>query len=402
MRSSSETAAGSDRGRRGLSPVPFNRPHVTGRELGYIAEAIRNLHLSGGGEFTRRCERWLEASTGSARVFLTPSCTAALEMAALLLDVKPGDEVVLPSFTFVSTANAFLLRGAELVFVDVREDTLNLDERAVEAAVSRRTRVIVPVHYAGVGCAMDALCDIADRIGAHLVEDAAQGILSRYEGRPLGGFGVLGALSFHETKNAHAGEGGALLVNDPALLERAAMVRDKGTDRSAFLEGLIDRYTWRCVGSSFLPSEITAAFLWAQLEEAAAIRDARMSLWRRYYESFTGLEREGLVRRPVVPAGCEHNAHMFYLVLRRGIDRARVLEQLSRVGINAVFHYVPLHDSPFGSRFRRGSGGLPVTEAFAPQLFRLPLWVGMQPSILDTVAGSVEDAVRAAARGAGR
>jgi dTDP-4-amino-4,6-dideoxygalactose transaminase len=374
---------------RSLSPIPFNRPFVTGRELPYIDEAIRNIHLSGDGEFSRRCERWLERSVGSSRAFLTPSCTAALEMAAILLGIGPGDEVILPSFTFVSTANAFLLRGAELVFVDVREDTLNLDECAVEAALTARTRAIVPVHYAGVACEMDALSAIASGAGAVLVEDAAQALLAGYRGRSLGSFGSLATISFHETKNVQAGEGGALLVNDPELVDRAAMIRHKGTDRQAFLEGAVDKYTWQCVGSSFVPSEITAAFLFAQLEEAAAIRDRRLALWRGYYSRLEALEKRGLVRRPVIPGVCEHNAHTFHLLLREGLPRWALLDYMKRRGVQAVFHYVPLHDSPYGQRFRR-IGDLRVTESAAARLIRLPLWLGMDDAILDEVVSVLE------------
>jgi dTDP-4-amino-4,6-dideoxygalactose transaminase len=357
--------------------IPFNRPYTTGKETGYIAEAIGNSHLSGDGIFTKRCHGWIETQTGTARALLTPSCTASLDLAALLLDLKPGDEVIMPSYTFVSTANAFVLRGAVPVFVDIRKDTLNLDERLIEAAITPRTRAIVPVHYAGVACEMDIITGIARRHGLRVVEDAAQGILASYKGRALGAIGDLGALSFHETKNIICGEGGALLVNDPALVARAEIIREKGTDRNRFFRGEVNKYTWQDLGSSLLPGDATAAFLWAQLEEAREITARRIALWRRYHEMLEPLEQEGLLRRPIVPADCQHNGHLYYVLLAPGIERDRVLRELKAAGMHAIFHYVPLHSSPAGQRFGRAQGALEVTDTLAARLIRLPMWIGL-------------------------
>lgn len=359
--------------------IDFNRPHMTGKELYYIAEAKFGNMLAGDGPFTRRCHQWLERSSGASKALLTHSCTAALEMAALLLDIQPGDEVIMPSYTFVSTANAFVLRGGVPVFVDVREDTLNLDERLIEAAITSRTKAIVPVHYAGVACDMDAILAVAQRHGLKVVEDAAQGVMASYKGRALGSIGDLGAYSFHETKNVISGEGGALLVNDPALAQRAEIIREKGTDRSRFFRGEVDKYTWQEVGSSFLPGELTAAFLWAQLEQAQEITAARMEIWQRYWRLLAPLADAGLLRRPVVPADCVHNAHMFYVLLDERVERQRVLEEFRRCNIGAVFHYVPLHLAPAAARYSRTPGALPVTESSAERLLRLPLWIGLQP-----------------------
>jgi len=355
--------------------IPFNKPYMTGRELGYIAEAHANGHLSGDGPFTRRCHAWLEATTGARKTLLTHSCTAALEMAALLLDLAPGDEIIMPSFTFVSTANAFVLRGAVPVFVDVRADTLNLDEMLIEAAITPRTRAICVVHYAGVACEMDAINAIAERHGLVVIEDAAQGILSTYKDRPLGALGALAALSFHETKNIIAGEGGALLVNDDRYSERAEIIREKGTNRSQFFRGQVDKYTWVDVGSSYLPGEIVAAFLAAQMEEAERITHERLSIWSRYHEAFAPLEARERVRRPIVPAECRHNAHMYYLLLRDVDERTRFIATMKANGIHPVFHYVPLHSAPAGRRYGRASGDLAVTDRSSDRLVRLPLWL---------------------------
>jgi dTDP-4-amino-4,6-dideoxygalactose transaminase len=358
--------------------IPFNRPYMTGRELEYIAEAHAKGHLSGDGLFTKRCHAWLEQTTGTRRALLTHSCTAALEMSALLLDLEHGDEVIMPSITFVSTANAFVLRGAVPVFVDIRPDTLNLDEALIEAAITPRTRAICVVHYAGVACEMDPILDIAARHGLAVVEDAAQGVLSSYKGRPLGSIGALGALSFHETKNVISGEGGALLVNDPALVERAEIIREKGTNRSKFFRGQVDKYTWVDVGSSYLPSEILAAFLSAQLDEADAISQRRIDLWNRYHAWAAKHEAAGRLRRPVVPDHCVHNAHMYYLLLRDLEDRTAFIARLKQAGVGAVFHYVPLHSSPAGMRYGRAAGALPVTDSTTDRLVRMPLWVGLE------------------------
>lgn len=376
------------------SKIPFNKPYMTGKELYYIAEAKFGNMLAGDGPFTKRCHQWLEQRTNCSKALLTHSCTAALEMAALLLDIQPGDEVIMPSFTFVSTANAFVLRGGVPVFVDIREDTLNLDERLIEAAITPRTRAIVPVHYAGVACEMDSIMAIARRHGLKVVEDAAQGVMSSYKGRALGSIGDLGAYSFHETKNVISGEGGALLVNDPELALRAEIIREKGTDRSRFFRGEVDKYTWQEVGSSFLPGELIAAFLWAQLEEAQAITDERLAIWERYHAALAQIEANGLLRRPVVPEGCQHNAHMYYVLLAPGTDRQKVLAELKRNQIFSVFHYVPLHSSPAGMQYGRLHGSLDVTNRQSERLVRLPLWAGLkefeQEFIVKTLAKVIE------------
>ncbi|MNV24771.1 dTDP-4-amino-4,6-dideoxygalactose transaminase [compost metagenome] len=374
--------------------IPFNRPHMTGKELFYIAEAKFGNMLAGDGPFTKRCHQWLEHNTGCSKALLTHSCTAALEISALLLDIKPGDEVIMPSFTFVSTANAFVLRGGVPVFVDIREDTLNIDERLIEAAITPRTRAIVPVHYAGVSCEMDTIMDIARRHGLSVVEDAAQGVMASYKGRPLGAIGDLGSFSFHETKNVISGEGGALLVNDQALALRAEIIREKGTDRSRFFRGEVDKYTWQEAGSSFLPGELIAAFLWAQLEEAQAITDTRLAAWERYHVALAPLEQAGLLRRPIVPEHCQHNAHMYYVLLALDIDREAVLNSLKQAGVHSVFHYVPLHSSPGGLRYGRTHGDMRVTDMQSERLVRLPLWYGLTAQDQQRVTDALESAIR--------
>lgn len=363
---------------------------MTGRELAYIAEAHRNHRLAGDGPFTAKCSRWLEERCGAKKALLTHSCTAALDMAAILAGIGPGDEVIMPSYTFVSTANAFVLRGGVPVFVDVRADTLNLDERLVEAALTPRTRAIVPVHYAGVGCEMEPILEIAARRGLTVIEDAAQGLMTEHRGRALGAFGALGALSFHETKNVISGEGGALLVNDARLIERAEIVREKGTNRSRFFRGEVDKYTWVDIGSSYLPGEIIAAFLWAQLEDAESITAQRVALWNRYHERLEACERAGRVRRPVIPPGCRHNAHLYYILLPSLEHRVRLTERLRARGIGAVFHYVPLHSSPAGRRYGRTASAMTNTERAGDCLLRLPLWLGMDPNAADAVAEEIE------------
>jgi dTDP-4-amino-4,6-dideoxygalactose transaminase len=350
---------------------------MTGKELYYIAQSHFNGCLAGDGPFTARCHAWLEQRTGCNKALLTHSCTAALEMAALLLNIQPGDEVIMPSYTFVSTANAFVLRSGVPVFVDIREDTLNMDERLIEPAITTRTRAIVPVHYAGVGCEMEPILAIARNRKIKVVEDAAQGVMSFYADRALGSLGDLGAFSFHETKNLISGEGGALLVNDPELRLRAEILREKGTDRSRFFRGEVDKYTWQDLGSSFLPGELTAAFLWAQLEDADRITQARLSTWQRYHEMLAPLESAGKLRRPIVPTSCRHNAHMYYVLLAPDFDRQAVLIELDHQNIGAVFHYIPLHSSPAGERFARVHGDMSVTERVASSVIRLPLWVGL-------------------------
>lgn len=373
--------------------ILFNRPYMTGKELYYIAEAKFGNMLAGDGSFTKRCHQWIEQSTGCNTALLTHSCTAALEMAALLLDIKPGDEVILPSYTFVSTANAFVLRGAIPVFVDIRKDTLNLDEKLIEAAITTRTKAIVPVHYAGVSCDMDTIMHVARMHGLKVVEDAAQGVMSSYKGRALGSIGDLGAFSFHETKNVISGEGGALLVNESQLSLRAEIIREKGTDRSRFFRGQVDKYTWQEVGSSFLPGELIAAFLWAQLEEAKSITARRLAVWDYYHAALAPLEQKGLLRRPIVPEDCQHNAHMYYVLLAPGVDRQTVLEKLKLNNISAVFHYVPLHSSPAGLRYGRIHGSMDITNALSESLLRLPLWVGLtseqQDHVVDVLAHAI-------------
>lgn len=372
--------------------VPFNRPFMTGRELRYIEQAHARGHLSGDGVFTKQCHGWLEETVGTPKALLTHSCTGALEMAAILADVGPGDEVIMPSYTFVSTANAFVLRGATPVFVDIRPDTLNIDESRVEEAISSRTKAIVPVHYAGVGCDMDAIMDVAQRHKVLVIEDAAQGIMSSFRGRPLGSIGHLGALSFHETKNIVAGEGGALLVNDVKFAERAEVVREKGTNRSQFFRGHVDKYTWCDIGSSYLPSELIAAFLWAQMEEAESITARRMALWNAYHDAFLELEQEGRLCRPTVPTHCTHNAHMYYLLLPNGHARDALIHILGENEITAVFHYVPLHLSPFGKKMGKMEGTLENTISAADRLVRLPLWLGLeseQERVINTIIATV-------------
>jgi dTDP-4-amino-4,6-dideoxygalactose transaminase len=357
--------------------IPFGWPYMTGKELYYIAEAHFNGHLAGDGPFTKKCHGWIETHTGCAKALLTHSCTAALELAALLLDIQPGDEIIMPSYTFVSTANAFVLRGGVPVFVDIREDTLNLNEQLIEPAITPRTRAIVPVHYAGVSCEMDTIMAIARRHELKVVEDAAQGMMARYKGRALGSIGDLGTYSFHETKNVISGEGGALLVNDPAMATRAEIIREKGTDRSRFFRGEVDKYTWQEPGSSYLPGELIAAFLWAQLEEADRITQQRLVGWQRYHALLAPLESDGKIRRPITPEKCQHNAHMYYVLLPTGSDRQAVLNEFRRHDIWAVFHYVPLHSSPAGIRYGRTHGPLPFTDSISERLIRLPLFVGL-------------------------
>lgn len=373
--------------------IPFNRPHSTGREFEYIREAIFRAHIAGDGIFSRRCQAWLEEEVGCVKALLTHSCTGALEMAVLLAGIVPGDEVIMPSYTFVSTANAFVLRGGVPVFVDIRPDTLNLDERAISAALTPRTRAIVPVHYAGVPCEMDEIVALARRHDLLVIEDAAQALGSTYKDRPAGRLGDLAATSFHETKNVTSGEGGALLVNTPGLAARAEIVRDKGTNRGRFLRGEIDKYSWIDVGSSFVPSELAAAFLWAQMEAAGAIKERRLEIWTWYYTAFEALERQGRLRRPIVPEHCRHNGHMFYAIVPECETRTRLLEALNAAGVNAVFHYVPLHSSAAGRRFGRATGDLPQTDSLSGRLIRFPLWIGMEQSDVAGIVGIVERAL---------
>lgn len=376
------------------SKIEFNRPYMTGKELYYIAQAHFGHIFSGDGPFTKKCHRWLEETTDCSKALLTHSCTAALEMSAILADVRPGDEIIMPSYTFVSTANAFVLRGGTPVFVDIRPDTLCIDETKIEAAITRQTKAIVPVHYAGVGCEMDVINDIAEQSGALVIEDAAQGILARYKGKPLGSIGDLGTLSFHETKNVISGEGGALLVNNKSMIQQAEIIREKGTDRSRFFRGEVDKYTWQEPGSSFLPGDLTAAFLWAQLEEAQQITHKRIEMWQIYHHLLATMENEELLRRPIIPESCQHNGHMYYVILSKNIDRDMIIRDMNSAGIYPVFHYVPLHSSPAGEKYGRVAGDLSVTDALSSRLLRLPLWMGLQESQQVHVVEQLNNAIR--------
>lgn len=370
--------------------IPFNAPPVVGTELDYMQSAMGSGKLCGDGGFTRRCQQWMEQRFGSRKVLLTPSCTASLEMAAILLDIQPGDEVIMPSYTFVSTANAFVLRGAEIVFVDVRPDTMNIDERLIEAAITAKTRAIVPVHYAGVACEMDTIMALAEKHQLWVVEDAAQGVMSTYKGRALGSIGHIGCFSFHETKNYTAGgEGGATLVNDASLVERAEIIREKGTNRSQFFRGQVDKYTWRDIGSSYLMADLQAAYLWAQLEAAEQINQQRLHLWQTYHEALQPLVASGRIELAHIPAGCEHNAHMFYLKLRDHEDRSALIAWLKEAEILAVFHYIPLHSSPAGQRFGRFQGEDRYTQRESDRLLRLPLFYNLSDNNQKTVIGSL-------------
>lgn len=357
--------------------IPFNRPYLTGNETKNILEAAEHGQLAGDGDFTDRCHELLRKATGSSCALLTHSCTGALEMAALLANLSQGDEVIMPSYTFVSTANAFCLRGATPVFVDIREDTLNLDEKLVPEAITENTKAIVGVHYAGVACEPYKLREIAHAHGLLFIEDAAQALGARYDGRPLGSFGDMGALSFHETKNVISGEGGALLLNDESLISRAEILRDKGTNRKSFLRGERAKYTWVDLGSSYLPGEMVAAFLFAQLKHLSAITQKKIEIWNRYHEALYPLEQEGILRRPIIPPGCEHNGHLYYILLNDAKTRDVTLSVLNRRGIQAVFHYVPLHSSPAGLRYGRTFDSLTVTETTSQRLIRLPSWIGL-------------------------
>ncbi|WP_420064502.1 dTDP-4-amino-4,6-dideoxygalactose transaminase [Pectobacterium colocasium] len=370
--------------------IPFNAPPVVGTELDYMQAAMSSGKLCGDGGFTRRCQQWLEHYSGSKKVLLTPSCTASLEMAAILLDVKPGDEVIMPSYTFVSTANAFVLRGAKIVFVDIRPDTMNIDETKIEAAITEKTRIIVPVHYAGVACEMDAIMALAKKYDLYVVEDAAQGVMSSYKGRVLGSIGHIGCFSFHETKNyTSGGEGGATLINDARLVERAEIIREKGTNRSQFFRGQVDKYTWRDIGSSYLMADIQAAYLWAQLEAARPINERRLKLWQNYYAAFKSLADAERITLPTVPANGIHNAHMFYIKLSSQDDRSAFINYMKEAEILTVFHYIPLHSCPAGLNFGQFSGEDRYTTQESERLVRLPLFYNLsdvnQRTVINTI-----------------
>jgi dTDP-4-amino-4,6-dideoxygalactose transaminase len=373
--------------------INFNWPYVTGKEIEYIIQAHANGKLSGDGSFTNLCQKWLESQTTSSKALLTHSCTGALEMAALLLNIEPGDEIILPSYTFVSTANAFVLRGAVPVFVDIREDTLNIDETLVESVITSKTRAIVAVHYAGVACEMDTLIDIGKKHNLFVVEDAAQGVMASYKGRALGSIGHLGAYSFHETKNIISGEGGALLVNDLRFEKLAEIIREKGTDRSKFFRGEIDKYTWQHVGSSYLPSEIIAAFLWAQLHEAQKITDQRLKMWESYNSLMAPLEENNFIRRPIIPIDCKHNAHMYYILLKNKNVRNKVSQYLKNKGINAVSHYVPLHSSPAGKFYSKKNSNLKITDDLSDRILRMPMWIGLTEDQIQEITNAIKKAI---------
>lgn len=355
--------------------IPFNRPYLTGHEIEYIQDAHQRGQLAGDGFYTKKCSDWLSNKTGASTALLTHSCTAALEMAAILINIEPGDEVIMPSYTFVSTANAFVLRGAVPVFVDIRVDTLNIDETLIEKSITKRTKAIVVVHYAGVPCEMMAILSVAKKYNLFVIEDAAQALMSEYEGRPAGGLGDLGCFSFHETKNLIAGEGGALIVNNPKLAERAEIIREKGTNRSRFFRGQVDKYTWCDIGSSYLPGELIAAFLWAQLQSADEITQRRKVVWDLYHDSLSCIESSKLIRVPTLPNNIKHNAHLYYLIICDLVTRTELISFLKEKEIHAVFHYVPLHSSPMG-RYCKISNQLTNTEYLSDRIVRLPLWLG--------------------------
>ena len=374
--------------------IPFNMPYLSGDELSYIKESHALGMLSGDGVFTAKCQDWLQEKLRTPTALLTHSCTAALELTALALDLGPSDEVILPSYTFVSTANAFALRGAVPVFVDVREDTLNIDETLIEAAITSKTKAIVPVHYSGIACEMDSILDTAREYRLSVVEDAAQGMGATYATKPLGSLGTFGALSFHETKNITSGEGGAVLVNDEQFSLPVEIAREKGTDRTKFRKGEIDKYTWQNLGSSFLPGELTAAFLWAQLQRAEFIAEQRLSLWNYYHKHLSHLSNTLPIRTPIVPDKCAHSGHMYYLLLDEGVNRSNVLRDMNAAGVGAVFHYVPLHLSPAGRKYCRSSGDLTVTESVANRVIRLPMWIGLTPAMQDRVIEALLSALK--------
>ncbi len=370
--------------------INFNVPPCADKAMDYIRECVKNEKICGDGAYTAKCSRWIEERTGTAKCLLTTSCTHATELAALLTDVQPGDEVIMPAYTFVSTANAFVLRGAVPVFVDIRPDTMNIDEKLIEAAVTDKTRAIAPVHYAGVACEMDTIMDIAERHHLAVIEDAAQGVLSSYKGKALGTIGDFGAFSFHETKNYSMGEGGALLIRNEKDIEEAEILREKGTNRSKYYRGQIDKYTWMNYGSSYLPSDMNAAYLYAQLEIADEINNARLACWNRYRENLTSLAEAGKIDLPVIPEGCVHNAHMFYIKAADIEERSRLIAYLKEKGILSVFHYIPLHTSPAGLRFGRFHGEDKYTTRESERLARLPMYYGLTLEQVDEICDAVK------------
>ena len=379
----------------GITMISFNVPPYTGKEIEYIKEAVQNQKICGDGPFTKKCSQWLEEKTGTTKCLLTTSCTHATEMAALLLDIKEGDEVIMPSYTFVSTADAFVLRGATVVFVDIRPDTMNIDEDLIEDAITERTKAIVPVHYAGVGCEMDKIMQIAAKYNLKVVEDAAQGIMASYKGKPLGTFGEFGCFSFHETKNFSMGEGGALLIRDENYIENAEIYREKGTDRSKYYRGQVDKYRWQNYGSSYLPSDMNAAYLYAQLQLADEIQKARMDRWKEYWEQLSGLAQEGRIELPHIPEHCEHNAHMFYIKTKDMEERTALIDHLKAKEILSVFHYVPLHSAPAGIKFGRFHGEDRYTTRESERLLRLPMYYRLTADQVEYITEQVKAFYRA-------
>lgn len=370
--------------------INFNVPPCAEKAMDYIKECVANQKICGDGQYTKKCNEWIEKRTGTAKCLLTTSCTHATELAALLADIRPGDEVIMPAYTFVSTADAFVLRGATPVFVDIRPDTMNIDEKLIEAAVTEKTRAIVPVHYAGVACEMDTIMDIAGRHNLTVIEDAAQGMMSTYKGRALGTIGDYGCFSFHETKNYSMGEGGALLIREEENVEEAEILREKGTNRSKFYRGQIDKYTWVNYGSSYLPSDMNAAYLYAQLEMADEINDARLALWNRYYEKLQPLAESGKIELPAIPEGCVHNAHMFYIKAKDIEERTALIAYLKERGILSVFHYIPLHTAPAGQKFGRFHGEDKYTTRESERLARLPMYYGLKEEQVDYICDTVK------------
>ena len=370
--------------------ISFNVPPYIGSEDAYISDAIKKHKICGDGEYTKKCNSWIEQKTGTSKALLTTSCTHATEMAALLCDIKPGDEVIMPSYTFVSTADAFVLRGAKAVFVDIRPDTMNIDEDLIEAAITDKTRAIVPVHYAGVACEMDKIMEIAKKYNLYVVEDAAQGIMSTYKGKALGTIGDFGCYSFHETKNFSMGEGGAILIKDGKNAEAAEIIREKGTNRSKFFRGQIDKYTWVEAGSSYLPSELNAAYLYAQLENADKINDDRMATWNRYYEQLKPYAEAGRIELPTIPEGCVHNAHMFYIKMRDLEDRTKFISYMKENGVGCVFHYIPLHGSPAGKKYGEFRGEDRYTTKESERLVRLPMYYGLTEEDCEYICGKIK------------
>ncbi len=372
--------------------IIFNRPPFTGNEEHYLKLSMKSLKLSGDGEFTKRCHKWFEKKLNCKKALLTTSCTHALEMSAILIDIQPGDEVIMPSYTFVSTANAFALRGAKIVFVDVREDTMNIDETLIEAAITKKTKAIVPVHYAGVACEMDTIMDIANRHNLYVIEDAAQGMMSTYKGKALGTIGHLGTYSFHETKNyTSGGEGGLLIINDEKFTTKAEIIREKGTNRSQFFRGMVDKYSWVDIGSSYLMNDLSAAYLWGQLEKAEEINNQRLAIWKSYYKQLKELQEKGIIELPTIPKDCIHNGHMFYLKCKNLEERTSLINHLYSNGIQAVFHYIPLHSSPAGEKFGTFFGSDKYTTLESERLVRLPIYYGLEQSEVEYIIKTIKE-----------